>query len=51
MKLGIPFCDYNHDRISSFAGFKGFVDFAKSVDTAVSSPVWDLTSTKLGGLK
>jgi nitrogenase molybdenum-cofactor synthesis protein NifE len=51
MKLGVPFCDFNHDRISAFAGFNGFVDFAKAVDAAVSSPVWDLTSTRLKSTK
>jgi nitrogenase molybdenum-cofactor synthesis protein NifE len=47
LKLGIPFCDFNHDRISAFAGFNGFMSFAKEVDASVSSPVFDLTSKKL----
>ena len=47
LKLGIPFCDFNHDRISAFAGFKGFVSFAKEVDASVSSPVFNLTSKSL----
>lgn len=46
LKLGIPFCDFNHDRITSFAGFQGFINFAKEVDMAVSSPVWNLTPNK-----
>jgi len=49
-KLGIPFCDFNHDRITSFAGFKGFINFAKEVDRAVSSPVWKLTSKYYQGI-
>lgn len=49
LKLGIPFCDFNHDRISAFAGFKGFVSFAKEVDASVSSPIFDLTSTSIRG--
>lgn len=49
LKLGIPFCDFNHDRISAFAGFQGFVNFAKEVDASVSSPVFDLTSTSIRG--
>ncbi|MDR3063672.1 MAG: nitrogenase iron-molybdenum cofactor biosynthesis protein NifE [Methanobrevibacter sp.] len=40
LKLGVAFCDFNHDRISAFAGFKGFLEFAKEVDTAVSTNVW-----------
>lgn len=47
LKLGVPFCDFNHDRISAFAGFRGFVSFAKEVDASVSSPVFNLTSTSL----
>lgn len=49
-KLGIPFCDFNHDRISSFASFNGFINFAKEVDRAVSSPVWKLTSKYYQGI-
>lgn len=49
LKLGVPFCDFNHDRISAFAGFNGFVSFAKEVDASVSSPIFDLTSTSLRG--
>ena len=49
LKLGIPFCDFNHDRITAFAGFRGFVSFAKEVDASVSSPVFELTSKRLRG--
>jgi nitrogenase molybdenum-cofactor synthesis protein NifE len=41
LKMGVAFCDFNHDRISAFAGFKGFLNFAREVDRAVSSPVWN----------
>ncbi|MCC7551835.1 MAG: nitrogenase iron-molybdenum cofactor biosynthesis protein NifE, partial [Methanobacterium sp.] len=47
LKLGVPFCDFNHDRISAFAGFRGFVSFAKEVDASVSSPVFNLASKTL----
>ena len=30
--------------ILAFAGFKGFVSFAKEVDASVSSPVFNLSS-------
>ena len=43
LKMGVAFCDFNHDRISAFAGFKGFLNFAREVDRAVSSPVWNLS--------
>lgn len=44
LKMGVAFCDFNHDRISSFAGFQGFLNFAREVDRAVSSPVWKYTA-------
>lgn len=46
LKLGVAFCDFNHDRISAFAGFKGFVEFAKEVDGAVSTGVWNVAKTE-----
>ncbi|KZX15957.1 nitrogenase iron-molybdenum cofactor biosynthesis protein NifE [Methanobrevibacter filiformis] len=47
LKLGVAFCDFNHDRISAFAGFRGFLEFAKEVDAAVSTPVWNVVGDKL----
>lgn len=41
LKMKVAFCDFNHDRISAFAGFEGFLNFAREVDRAVSSPVWN----------
>ncbi|MCQ8904162.1 MAG: nitrogenase iron-molybdenum cofactor biosynthesis protein NifE [Methanothermobacter sp.] len=43
-KLGIPFCEFNHDRIKPFSGFRGFLNFAEEVDKSVNSRVWKLTS-------
>lgn len=48
LKIGIPFCDFNHDRITSFAGFQGFMNFAREVDRSVSSPVWKLVPRAIG---
>ena len=39
-KLGVAFCDFNHDRVVEFEGFDGFVNFAREVDTSINSPVW-----------
>jgi nitrogenase molybdenum-cofactor synthesis protein NifE len=39
-KLGVAFCDFNHDRVLEFEGFDGFVNFAKEVDASINSPVW-----------
>jgi nitrogenase molybdenum-cofactor synthesis protein NifE len=39
-KLGIGFCDHNHERKIGLAGFEGMVSFAREVSATVSSPVW-----------
>jgi nitrogenase molybdenum-cofactor synthesis protein NifE len=39
-KLGIAFCDHNHERKISLAGYSGMINFAKEVYSSVSSPVW-----------
>ena len=41
-KLGVAFCDFNHDRTSTFEGFDGIVNFAREVDITINSPVWNL---------
>lgn len=39
-KLGIGFCDHNHERKEPLAGFIGMVNFAREVYASVASPVW-----------
>ena len=39
-KLGIGFCDHNHERKLSLAGYSGMLNFAREVYASVSSPVW-----------
>jgi nitrogenase molybdenum-cofactor synthesis protein NifE len=39
-KLGIGFCDHNHERKIALAGFVGMLNFAKEVYSSVMSPVW-----------
>ncbi len=39
-KLGIGFCDHNHERKLSLAGYSGMLNFAKEVYGSVTSPVW-----------
>ncbi|MCX8131553.1 MAG: nitrogenase iron-molybdenum cofactor biosynthesis protein NifE [Clostridia bacterium] len=41
-KLGIAFCDHNHERKHPLCGFEGAVNFAKEVDRTINSPVWEL---------
>jgi nitrogenase molybdenum-cofactor synthesis protein NifE len=45
-KLGIGFCDHNHERKTPLAGFIGMVNFAHEVHATVTSPVWQLTPRK-----
>lgn len=39
-KLGIGFCDHNHERKIGLAGFEGMVNFAREVNSSLNSPVW-----------
>lgn len=39
-KLGIGFCDHNHERKTPLAGFEGMLNFAREIHTTVTSPVW-----------
>jgi nitrogenase molybdenum-cofactor synthesis protein NifE len=46
-KLGIGFCDHNHERKEALAGFEGMVNFAREVHASVMSPVWALRQSEL----
>lgn len=39
-KLGVAFCDHNHERKEMLAGFTGMLNFAEEVYGSVMSPVW-----------
>ncbi len=39
-KLGVGFCDHNHERKECLAGFSGMLNFAREVYASVMSPVW-----------
>jgi nitrogenase molybdenum-cofactor synthesis protein NifE len=41
-KLGLGFCDHNHERKVPLAGFEGMVSFAREVRASAMSPVWSL---------
>ena len=45
-KLGMGFCDHNHERKIPLAGFEGMINFAREVHETVTSPVWDLVPRK-----
>ncbi len=39
-KLGVAFCDHNHERKLPLEGFIGMANFAREVRGSVCSPVW-----------
>ena len=47
-KLGIGFCDHNHERKVSLAGYNGMINFAREVYSSVTSPVWQFAPGRRG---
>jgi nitrogenase molybdenum-cofactor synthesis protein NifE len=45
-KLGIGFCDHNHERKLALAGYEGMLNFAREVYETVCSPVWQFVRHK-----
>jgi nitrogenase molybdenum-cofactor synthesis protein NifE len=39
-KMGIGFCDHNHERKVALAGFEGMLNFCREVHSSIMSPVW-----------
>lgn len=39
-KLGIGFCDHNHERKHPLAGFEGVINFTKEINSSIRSPIW-----------
>jgi nitrogenase molybdenum-cofactor synthesis protein NifE len=39
-KLGVGFCDHNHERKIALEGFIGMYNFAKEIHASAMSPVW-----------
>ncbi|MDR2586707.1 MAG: nitrogenase iron-molybdenum cofactor biosynthesis protein NifE [Coriobacteriales bacterium] len=39
-KLGVAFCDHNHERKHPLVGFEGIENFIKEIDLSINSPVW-----------
>jgi nitrogenase molybdenum-cofactor synthesis protein NifE len=42
-KLGIAFCDHNHERKHALAGFEGVENFTQEIHLSMNSPVWRYT--------
>lgn len=39
-KLGIGFCDHNHERKHPLCGYEGVINFVKEIDQSINHPVW-----------
>ncbi len=50
-KMGIGFCDHNHERKEPLAGFIGMANFAREVYSSVASPVWQFAPRRAAKLK
>jgi nitrogenase molybdenum-cofactor synthesis protein NifE len=46
-KMGIAFCDHNHERKIALAGFAGMLNFCEEVHASLMSPVWRLSRQTL----
>jgi nitrogenase molybdenum-cofactor synthesis protein NifE len=46
-KLGVAFCDHNHERKIALEGFTGMLNFAKEIHNSVTSPVWKFHPARL----
>lgn len=40
-KLGVGFCDHNHERKEALEGFTGMLNFAREIHASAMSPVWN----------
>lgn len=50
-KLGVGFCDHNHERKEALEGFIGMLNFAKEVYSTVMSPVWQFSPRRISQQK
>jgi len=42
-KMGVAFCDHNHERKIALAGFEGMLNFSREVHDSIMSPVWEFS--------
>jgi nitrogenase molybdenum-cofactor synthesis protein NifE len=50
-KLGVGFCDHNHERKEALEGFLGMLNFAREIHSTVMSPVWRFTPRRAAAVK
>ena len=46
-KMGIAFCDHNHERKEALAGFEGMLNFSREVHSSIMSPVWKYSPARI----
>ena len=46
-KLGIAFCDHNHERKQALAGYDGVINFMQEINRSMNSPVWRVLHSSL----
>ncbi|WP_319471337.1 nitrogenase iron-molybdenum cofactor biosynthesis protein NifE [uncultured Pseudodesulfovibrio sp.] len=49
-KLGVGFCDHNHERKEALEGFVGMYNFAREIHSSVMSPVWQFAPRRANRL-
>ncbi|BDQ33434.1 nitrogenase iron-molybdenum cofactor biosynthesis protein NifE [Pseudodesulfovibrio portus] len=47
-KLGVGFCDHNHERKEALEGFVGMLNFAREIHASAMSPVWQFVPRRAG---
>ncbi|MEA4976299.1 MAG: nitrogenase iron-molybdenum cofactor biosynthesis protein NifE [Paludibacter sp.] len=45
-KIGLGFCDHNHERKEPLAGYEGMMNFAKEIYATAMSPIWKFTKKR-----
>ncbi len=46
-KLGIAFCDHNHERKHPLCGFDGVINFTKEINSSMNNPVWKYVQAEI----
>jgi nitrogenase molybdenum-cofactor synthesis protein NifE len=46
-KMGVAFCDHNHERKVALAGFEGMLNFCREVYSSIMSPVWEFSPARI----
>ncbi len=46
-KLGIAFCDHNHERKHPLCGFDGVINFTREINRSINNPVWKYIQAEL----